>query len=177
MNAVSVVIPVYNCERFLAETLNAVAAQSRPAAEIIVVDDESTDGSVRVALESGIPLRLIRRPNSGVSHARNVGLAAAEGDFVCFLDQDDIWHPAHLARQIACFETRPEAGVVFSRFQHWYPEHGDHPSPSSLWAIDSDDAIDPEFSGWIYHQFLRDCWALTSLAAKIGPNFNWEGEV
>lgn len=159
---VSVVVPVHNGEPHLARTLQAVAAQSHPLVELIVVDDESSDGSVATARSSTVPLRLIQQRNAGVSAARNAGLAAAQGEFVCFLDQDDIWHPQHLARQLAVFQAMPALCAVVSPYQHWPERDQVDPAPPALFGTPRDGGVDPDFTGWIYHQFLLDCWALTS---------------
>lgn len=109
---VSVVVPTFNGERFLADTLRSVLAQTHPAVEIITVDDGSSDASVaRVAEVAPHALRL-SQANAGVSAARNRGLAAARGRYVIFLDQDDIWHPLQLERQVAWLGQHPECGVA-----------------------------------------------------------------
>jgi glycosyltransferase involved in cell wall biosynthesis len=160
---VSVIVPVHNGAAHVAQTLAAVLAQSHPAVELVVVDDASSDNSATVVAHAAPAARLLRRPVAGgVSRARNEGLDAASGHFVCFLDQDDIWHPTHLARQLAAFERLPELGAVVVPYQHWYPNAHGEPAPSRLWPAQADDRLDPEFTGWVYHQFLVDCWALTS---------------
>jgi glycosyltransferase involved in cell wall biosynthesis len=113
--AVSVIIPVYNGERFLASALASVRAQTHPAAEVIVVDDGSTDRSARIAAEllAGWPaLRMLSQPNAGPSAARNAGLARASGDFVTFLDADDQMTPERTAIQLAFLADHPEADLV-----------------------------------------------------------------
>lgn len=97
---VSVVIPCYNAERFLGEALAGVQAQTHPPLETIVVDDGSTDSSAAVA-ERFPSVRVLRQANAGVAAARSRGLAAARGEWVAFLDADDRWRPAKLARQLA----------------------------------------------------------------------------
>lgn len=87
----SVIIPALNAAATLARAVESVRAQSWPAHEIIVVDDGSTDATAEVALQFGEMVRLIRQPNSGVSVARNIGAAAATGDWLAFLDADD-WY-------------------------------------------------------------------------------------
>ena len=161
-DTVSVIVPVHNGAAFLAETLRAVAAQTHAPVELILVDDESTDDSVTVAQASGVPFKLLRQRNAGVSRARNAGLAAAQGKYVCFLDQDDVWYPEHLARQLAVFAEHPDTGAVFSPCQHWYPGAAGFATPPQ--ALPARPGLDtnPDFTGWVYHQFLRNCWALTS---------------
>jgi|CXWL01.1.fsa_nt_gi glycosyltransferase involved in cell wall biosynthesis len=159
---VSVVIPTYNGERFLAQTLQCVLAQTHPAVEIIVVDDGSTDGSLDLARQVAPQAVQIVQANAGVSTARNRGLAAAHGRYVIFLDQDDIWHPLQLERQVAWLKLHPECGAVVCPYHHWYADDGGYPEPQGVWPADPGLLVDPEFSGWVYHQFLFDCWALTS---------------
>ncbi len=161
-DAVSVIVPVYNGAAYLAETLQAVAAQTHPHVELLLVDDGSTDDSVAAAQASGASFRLLHQRNAGVSRARNTGLAAASGTFVCFLDQDDIWYPDHLARQLKVFDDHPDTDAVVSPYQHWYPGPSGYTTPSQALPQRPPEETDADFSGWVYHQFLRDCWALTS---------------
>jgi hypothetical protein len=167
MQTVSVVVPVHGGARHLAQTLRAVAAQTHRVHEVLLVDDASPDDSVAIARNeaqaSAMPLRVLAQARGGVSRARNTGWAAAKGEFVVFLDQDDVWHPEHLARQLQVFAQDPGIGVVVSPYLHWYPgPQGQHRTPEDLWPPARPSVPDPDFSGWVYHQFLRDCWALTS---------------
>ena len=159
---VSVVIPTYNGERFIADTLRAVLAQSHPAVEIIVVDDGSSDGTCQVVQATAPRAQLLQQQNARVSAARNKGLGAARGEFVIFLDQDDIWHPEQLARQVAWMQQHTEFGAVVCRYHHWHPEGTAYPVPATIWPPDPGLVTEPDFTGWVYHQFLFDCWALTS---------------
>ncbi len=111
---VSAIIPVYNGERFIADAIRSVLGQTWPVYECIVVDDGSTDGTARVVEEFGDAVRLIRQLNTGVSGARNAGVAAARGELVAFLDSDDVWLREKLERQLPFFQQRPELGMVYS---------------------------------------------------------------
>ena len=98
---VSVVIPVHNGERYLAEAIESVLEQSHPALECIVVDDGSTDSTAAVAGRYGDRVRFAERAHAGVSAARNLGTSLARGELVAFLDHDDSWLADKLERQLA----------------------------------------------------------------------------
>lgn len=119
---VSVVVPAYNAEEYLARTLYSVVEQTHQNFEIIVVDDGSTDDTNLVAtsfISNSAKVRVIRVPNGGVASARNVGLQAARGEFVAFLDADDLWHPRKLELQVeALMEPKAQAaGAVYTRMR------------------------------------------------------------
>src|SRR5213594_2256660 len=88
---VSVVIPVYNGEQYLADAIQSVLDQTYQNFEVIVVDDRSTDGSAEVAKKFGEAIRYVHQANGGVCKARNTGIAVAGGVYLAFLDQDDLW--------------------------------------------------------------------------------------
>ncbi len=115
---VSVIVPVYNSERFLAEALDSIARQSAPPAEIVVVDDGSTDESAAIAARYP-SVRLVRQANAGVSAARNAGLAAATGERLAFLDADDLFLPGKLAAQALALDAHPEWDGVFGHVRHF----------------------------------------------------------
>lgn len=110
---VSVVVPCYNGSRYLRETLESALNQTRAPLEVIVVDDGSTDDSAAIAESFGPPVRLIRQQNRGESAARNTGLHASRGDFVTFLDADDLWTSDALERLAAAVADAPGAiGII-----------------------------------------------------------------
>src|SRR5690242_7245717 len=95
--SVVAVIPLYNGERYIAETLESVLAQTRMPNEIIVVNDGSKDdGSAIVEKFESRGVRLLNKPNGGQGSARNLGVASSTSDLICFLDQDDLWYPNHV---------------------------------------------------------------------------------
>lgn len=163
---VSVVIPTYNCEPYIRQTIEAVLAQTYPNVELIVVDDGSSDATVDLVRAFGAAVTLIEQSNQRVCRARNNGFARSNGEFVCFLDHDDYWYPWKLARQVEAFARHPEAGAVFTAFDWWHPQPGTrsaYPAPTTFdHGTEKPQTEVPEYSGWIYHQFLLDCWALTS---------------
>jgi len=162
---VSVIIPTFNGAQYIAETMASVLDQTRDDLELIVVDDGSTDRTREIVAGYGPPVRLVTQPNAGVSTARNRGIREARGAFICLLDQDDYWFPDKLERQLQAMAAHPQCGVVYSSFFPWQPDAaGIFPTPGSYDPSRYPDDIDPEYSGWIYHQLLIDCWMLTSTA-------------
>jgi glycosyltransferase involved in cell wall biosynthesis len=113
---VSVVIPCFNQGHFLAEAIDSVYAQSLPAAELVIVDDGSTDTTSAVA--SRYPgARYLAQPNLGLARARNRGLRAATGEFLVFLDADDRLRPGAIEAGIHALGAHPRAAVVYGRCQ------------------------------------------------------------
>ena len=165
MPKVTVIIPSYNCKAYIAETIDSILNQTFRDIELIVVDDGSTDRTQEIVESYGEPVRLIRQTNARVCAARNRGIREAKGEFICLMDHDDYWYPEKLLRQIEEFTRHPEAGVIYSTFIRWHQDKdGYFPPPASYDRTSIPDDTDPEFSGWIYHQFLLDCWMLTSSA-------------
>lgn len=115
MAEVSVVIPAYNAERYLEETVRSVLAQTYQDFEIIIVDDGSKDGTVALAnrLAKEDPrITVLRNPrNQGVAETRNHGIRQATGTYIALLDSDDVWAPAKLEKQLACLTRRNADGV------------------------------------------------------------------
>jgi glycosyltransferase involved in cell wall biosynthesis len=113
---ISVLVPAYNAEATIGETLASAAAQTHRNLEIIVVDDGSTDATPAIVTEaarSDPRIRLLRQPNAGVAAARNRALDEARGTYVAPLDADDIWSTHKLERQFARLRQVPEAGLVY----------------------------------------------------------------
>lgn len=162
---VSVIIPSYNCELYIAETINSILNQSFKDIELIVVDDGSTDRTCEIVASYSAPVRLIRQQNARVCAARNRGISEAVGQYICLMDHDDFWFPHKLEQQVNLLQVHTEVGVVYSSFILWNADsNGRFPAPASFDLAVFPDGIDPELSGWIYHQFLLDCWMLTSTA-------------
>ena len=111
---VSVVIPVFNGEKFITECLKSVYEQTYNNIEIIVVDDGSTDNSLVIIKDFPGEKKIIQQKNGDVSLARNSGVENSSGDFIAFLDQDDKWQPIKLEKQINLFHKFPEIDLVFT---------------------------------------------------------------
>jgi len=124
---VSAVTIVRDCEQFLAEALDSVFDQTYGDLELVVVDDGSTDRSAEIAERyvRAAPdrVRLVRHTDGGsrgMSAARALGVEVAQGDFLGFLDADDVWLPEKIAEQVAILEAHPTAGMVYGRTQMWH---------------------------------------------------------
>ena len=122
----SVIIPLYNKAPYIEKALRSVLEQTFNDYEMIVVDDGSTDDSYSVAksvLEaSERPFKLIHQENSGVSTARNKGVAASSGEYICFLDGDDWWAPTFLEKMDELIQDYPEAGIYGTNY--YYVKNG-----------------------------------------------------
>lgn len=114
MPRVSVIIPTYNRADLVAEAIDSVLTQSYCDLEVIVVDDGSTDNTAEVIKQYGQRIRVVRQQNAGEPLARNAGIRVASGEFVCFLDSDDIWMPSKLVRQVEVLEREPDLAWVYS---------------------------------------------------------------
>lgn len=113
---ISVVIPAYNAEMHIARAIDSVLAQTRPADEIIVIDDGSTDGTAEVVLSYGDKVIFIQQQNAGVSVARNTGIERATGGWIAFLDADDEWLPEKLNLQSEHLHRNPDLKWTYSNF-------------------------------------------------------------
>ncbi len=113
VSLVSVIIPVYNCERYLAEAIESVLAQTYHPLEVIIIDDGSTDGSAAIAKNFGTRVQYVHKQQGGTAAARNVGIGLAKGGYLAFLDSDDIWMEEKLNLQMAVFADDPDIDIVF----------------------------------------------------------------
>jgi glycosyltransferase involved in cell wall biosynthesis len=115
---VSVIIPVYNAELFIEETLKSVLAQTYPAIEVLVVDDGSQDQTSEIVEQIGKKddrVQLLKQKNAGVAAARNLAIEKSKGEYIAPIDADDIWYPENIEKQVQCMlEGGEEVGVVYS---------------------------------------------------------------
>ena len=116
---VSVLIPCYNAGAYLRQTLESVLAQTFQAFEIVLVDDGSTDDSAAIAKE--FPrVRYVQKTHSGISATRNRAVQEARGEFVAFLDADDLWHPEKLQKQVAYLDANPHCQMVHCHAKNFF---------------------------------------------------------
>ena len=141
---ITVIIPTYNRFQFLLEAVESVEAQSYPNLEIIVVDDGSTDETSSLSKKDN--LKYIFQENKGPSAARNTGAIAAKGDWLAFLDSDDLWTPKKLMKQWDALENNPDCKAVYT---------------NEIWIRNgvriNQCKKHKKYSGWIYPQCLPLC--------------------
>ncbi|MBE9109975.1 glycosyltransferase family 2 protein [Nodosilinea sp. LEGE 07298] len=134
---VSVIIPAYNAERFICQTLDSVLAQAYSNLEVFVVDDGSQDDTasiVREYMQRDSRIQLLEQKNFGVAAARNLGIEKSTGEFIAPIDADDIWHPQHVSKQVKCFSQAPSSvGLVYS----WSADINEHNRPTGAARISS----------------------------------------
>jgi glycosyltransferase involved in cell wall biosynthesis len=173
---VSYVVPVHNCERYLAECLRSILSQTHAPAEVIVVDDGSTDGTPQVAASFGPHVTYVRKENGGHASARNHGAEIATGEFLAFLDADDVIAPAKTAIQLARFRNRAELQFCDAYLRNfWSPEiqeaerwpeprmrftHGENPRGHSIIT-------------WLLRRELFDRVGRFDEAKIIGEDIDW----
>lgn len=115
MPKVTVVIPAYNAMTYLPETLDSVLKQTFADFEVLIINDGSSDRIVSWASEiTDSRVKLISQENQGLSAARNTGIVHAQGEYVAFLDADDLWEPTKLEKQVHCLDSKPEVGLVYT---------------------------------------------------------------
>ena len=113
MSTISVIVPAYNAEKTVLETITSVLNQTFSDFELIVVNDGSTDRTLELlSTVKDHRLKIFSYPNGGVPVARNRGLSHATGDFIAFLDADDLWTPDKLELQLATLQQHPDAGTA-----------------------------------------------------------------
>jgi len=170
---VSCIVPVFNGERFLAEALQSIHAQTHRELEILVVDDGSTDGTPGIIASQGDRVSSLRQPNRGQGAARNAGVRAARGELIAFLDADDLWEPEKLGLQIARLAAHPALDLCFTQFQNfWVPELADEAhhhrdesvaQPSAAWSIGT----------LLAPRAVFDRFGPFDETLKLGPNITW----
>ena len=159
MARIAVLIPVYNAARFLPQTLECLRKQTYRDFSITAADDGSADGSLEVLL-SYPEVQVLALPHGGVAKARNALLAASAGEYIAFLDADDLWDPDKLEKQVAFLDEHPEYELVMSGFQTFLDAEVDEP-----------DVMQKEILNAPFRYALESSLIRRSLFARIG-NFN-----
>lgn len=138
MPRVSVIIPTFNCAGYIARTITSVLSQTYKDFEIIVVDDGSTDETGEIVSRFSDKLTYHYRPNLGLSNARNTAVSISSGEFIAYLDADDMWFPKKLQRQVAYMDEHPECGLAHSNVI--YIDEDDQPI-SPEWSSHADRSV------------------------------------
>ncbi|PZO18569.1 MAG: glycosyl transferase family 2 [Burkholderiales bacterium] len=153
---VSVVIPVRDCKNFIQEAVRSVISQSFQDFEVLIIDDGSIDWNYKLLEELDARIQVICLTGTGVSHARNVGMQHAKGEFIAFLDADDVWFPGKLRAQIRYLDAHEEVGVVFGGFSRWITDESGVFIPAHRLMKSCEELVDNEVarSGWLYIRLL-----------------------
>jgi len=170
MKLVSILIPVYNAEAFVAEAIQSALDQTWPAKEIIAVDDVSTDRSAEILKSFGSRIRIIEQENRGASAARNRALQEAQGELIQFLDADDLLAPDKIEIQMRRLSEEPAgrvASCAWGRFSDRPEETVFTPEPA--WR--NSDAVDWLIASWLGGGMMPcHAWlTLRSLVEQVGP--------
>ena len=150
---VAVVIPCRNMAANLGRALNSVFDQIRPPAEVIVIDDLSTDDPAAVVARFGGRVRLLAGPGKGSAIARNLGILSTSAEFVAFLDADDYWRPGHLRAALSALAD-PPVGLTCCNWQHSTDGHEGEPLFGTYYTRMQ--------AGSVFSALLRENWVLTS---------------
>jgi glycosyltransferase involved in cell wall biosynthesis len=171
----SVVIPTFNRAKYLREALESVFLQDVPGLQVIVIDDGSTDDTRSVAAEYGSRVEYVYQENRGPGAARNHGVRRARGEFVAFLDSDDVWLPGKLRAEGDLFGARPEADVIISDCELWH----EHTLVTTSWlrfyeldvSYDQPDFMPADPPYWIHGSIFATCCLTLRRAAleSLGP--------
>ncbi len=168
---VSVLVPFFQAERYLEETLRAIEAQTVPADELILLDDGSTDAGPAIAAARVPPALLVTQPNGGIGAARNAAVAQARGRFVAFCDADDLWEPTKLERQLALFAARPELGAVLCGVEEFISPEIDPATTTLREARQRDEAV--ATSALLVRREVLDEVGAFDESLAVGEWFDW----
>lgn len=167
---VSVIIPVYNGEKYIRCAIDSVLKQDYQSIEIIVIDDGSSDTTLEILNQFGDKVRIYRQPNKGSAAARNLGIKMANGSFIAFLDADDYWFPEKISAQMQALQATG-CRMAYTKFLFWNASADEAwPEPDSIRDQDAtEDGYEPMVQPrWVYADLLLDClvWTSTVLIHK-----------
>ena len=133
---VSTIISVYNGENYLSEAIQSVINQEYPHIDIIIIDDGSTDGSRGVAEQFGPPVQYYYQDNTGIAAAKNHGIELSKGDFLAFLDADDLWIKNKIKQQMDAFTIDSTLDIVFSHVKQFHSPELSIEEKQKIWCPD-----------------------------------------
>lgn len=153
---ISVIMPAYNCERYIRDAIASILLQKYEPIEIVIVDDGSIDKTLSEAALFGKRVKILQQANLGPAAARNLAIKHARADLLAFLDADDLWLPGKLQAQLAYMSANPHIKIVYGRHVSWRSNSfGVYPS-ADLFVENQTIRTDKELSGWIYPELLLD---------------------
>jgi glycosyltransferase involved in cell wall biosynthesis len=137
---ISVIVPSYNRADLIPQTVHSILNQSHPPAEVIVVDDGSTDNTETVLQQFGSAIKYLRIQNAGQARARNIGVEASTSEWIAFCDSDDLWQPDKLSGQVRLFAQAPDVEYSFTNFrivqnEQWSQETKFDFLPAGYWDL------------------------------------------
>lgn len=133
---VSTIITVYNGENYLSEAIQSVINQDYPHIDTIIIDDGSTDGSRGVAQQFVPPVQYYYQNNTGIAAAKNHGIELSKGDFLAFLDADDLWTKNKIQQQMKVFNEDPTLDIVFSHVKQFHSSELSVEEKQKIWCSD-----------------------------------------
>ncbi len=153
---VSVIVPTYNCAAFIGDAIESILTQSYAPMEIVAVDDGSSDDTLRILQGFGNQVRAFSQANSGPAAARNHAVRESRGEYLAFLDGDDLWLPGHTGILMDHIERHSETKVIYGDWAVWHPlVDGSYP-PLDPPQVVPDPEVDEAGSGWVYSKLLFD---------------------
>jgi len=168
---VSVILPIYNGEKYLQACINSIFNQSVLPKEILVIDDGSTDNSAKIAFQYP-QIQYLKIPNKGVAHARNKGLEMASFDWVAFIDQDDLWTSDSLKIRLNALENSANAKIIIGK-QKWFLD-GLKTRPSWVKEEQMQDNLDGYLLGCsLIHKELFVQYGTFNDSYRFGSDFDW----
>ena len=169
---VSIILPVYNCERYITAAIESILSQTYRPIEGIVINDGSTDATSGCLAAFSSEIQIYSQENMGLSYSLNQGLAHASGEYIGFLDADDLWLPHKLARQVEYLDQNPEVSMVFGHIQQFISPELDERAKQTLICSQS-----PE-PGYVKITMLArrqvfDKVGLFNSAIRVGDFVDW----
>lgn len=169
---ISVILPVFNGAQFLGEAIQSVLDQNYEPLEIIVVNDGSTDSTQQVALNFGDKIIYVKKENGGVSSARNHGLKLAKGEFISFIDSDDLWLNNKLLLQHILFSKNPQIEIIQGLIRRFLSP-GIKPPKNFIKDIDEQPTLTLHLGAGLFKKSVFDKIGLFDETMKFSEDIDW----
>jgi glycosyltransferase involved in cell wall biosynthesis len=168
---ISVIMPVYNGERFLVEAVESLRAQHYTPLEIILVNDGSTDGTAEIVRSLGDDICYLSQSNQGAAAARNRGLETARGEIIGFLDVDDLWPPDKLAQQLPPLLYNRAVDLTMGYTQLLVPD--DRSDATASFQLTGERWLNPVVGAWLCRRKVFDRVGLFNPALRLSEDVDW----